>query len=320
MKLSNEFKVGVFATFTLAILIVGINFLKGKDLFADTITLKAVYHNLEGLGVGNPVFYYGVQIGSVKGKTLGYSNDTTLEITVNMEVNPEVRIPQGSIARIISSDLLQSKAIEIFPNSRSKTIVNDGDMLVGETEESLTDQLGQMISPIKDNAEKLMKDLSITLTNIEDLLNDQAKKDIQASLSNFRVSSHKLSMLIDESDENIAAILNDFKGASSAIKSTSGKLDVTVDQVNALTDSLQNTPIKSTVQDVQIAVKNLTAILSKIESGDGSLSLMLNDPDLYNDLKAAAAGIDELTEDIKNHPKHYLAPLGRKNRDKIKNP
>lgn len=314
MKLSDEFKVGLFATVALGVLIVGFNYLKGRDLFKDTITLKALYNNLDGLSVGNPVFYYGDQIGKINGKQLNYNDKGVLEFTISMSVNPMVKIPQGSVAKIVSSDIMQSKAIEILPADDKGVYAVDGDDLVGETEISLTDKVSRVITPLKANAEKLMEELTGTLNKLEELLDDEAKNNIRASLSNFQSSSKKLSGLIDKSSDDLGVILDDFKGASTSIKQTSGKLSYTVDNINALTDSLREAPLKSTVEDVKMAVTKLNGVLDAVENGDGTLAKLLDDPELYNEMTKAVEGIETLTQDIKDHPRHYLSPLGKKKR------
>ena len=313
MKLSDEFKVGVFATFAIAILIVGFNYLKGRDLFSDTVTLKAVYNNLDGLAKSNPVFYYGDEVGKVSSKERNY-NDGVLEFTISMSISPEVRIPKGSIAKIVSSDLLQSKAIEILPAEDKGEYVVDGDELDGETEISLTDKVSRVITPLKANAEKLMEELTTTLGKLEGMLDEEAKDNIRNSLGNFQKSSKKLSALIDKSSDDMSVILDDFKGASASIKETSGKLSYTVDNVNALTDSLRNTPIKSTVEDVKVAVASLQLILESLNEGEGTAAMLLNDPSLYNDLNTAIKELETLAQDIQEHPRHYFSPLGKKTR------
>ena len=96
---------------SIVILILGFNYLKGKELFNDTVKLHAVYTNIDGINKSNPVFYYGVKVGKVDDIILQYEEEK-LKITLDFSVSPEIMIPKGAIAKIVSADLMGSKAIK----------------------------------------------------------------------------------------------------------------------------------------------------------------------------------------------------------------
>jgi len=65
LKISNETRVGILAACAIVIVILGVNFLRGKDLFSKNTTYYAKFHNVVGLAASNPVMLYGVKIGQV---------------------------------------------------------------------------------------------------------------------------------------------------------------------------------------------------------------------------------------------------------------
>jgi phospholipid/cholesterol/gamma-HCH transport system substrate-binding protein len=65
VNISNETKVGIVATFAIVIMIFGINFLKGTNIFSSNITYYARFKDVTGLATSNPVVLYGVKVGQV---------------------------------------------------------------------------------------------------------------------------------------------------------------------------------------------------------------------------------------------------------------
>ena len=320
VKLSDEFKVGVFASVAIVLLILGFNFLKGNDLLSNSDTMMARYRKIDGLGKANPVFFYGLQIGKVVDISTEYDELDSLVITVTFTVNPDVRIPVNSTAKIISSDILQSKAIEIFPNKKETAFAQNGDFLVGKTDLSLTDQMSAVITPLKTQTQKLMKDLASTIEKIEKTLDEDSQDNIKASLTNFKESSKQLSNLLTTSSKDIVVILDDFKGASSSVKTTSSELEGTIKNINELTTELKQAPIASTLEEAKAAMIKLNEVLTAANSTDGTLGLLINDPKLYEDLDAAIRSVEALSNDLQAHPRNYFSPLGKKNPKKGKTP
>lgn len=313
MKLSDEFKVGLFATITVTLLIIGLSFLKGKELFSDKIMLKADYRKVDGLGKANPVYFYGLQVGKVEDIKTNYDDNDSLVITVEFSVMPDVRIPKGSTARIVDSDLLGSKAIEIFPTN-SPQFVTDGDYLVAANDMSISDQASAIITPLTAKTEKLMQSLTVTINQIEKTLDDSTRRNIKSSLQNFAETSEDLKVLISQSKGSIKSTLNNFNSVSGDIKGTSGKLNRTLDKMSAIADSLEKAPIRETIDNLNKSVAELKGLIEKANDGDGTLALLLNDSSLYYDLQRTILEFEKLSQDFQEHPKHYLAPLGKKNR------
>ena len=65
MKISNETKVGILSITALVLLIVGFNFLKGKDIFNRSKKIYMVFHDLGSLTKSNEVKINGYVIGKV---------------------------------------------------------------------------------------------------------------------------------------------------------------------------------------------------------------------------------------------------------------
>src|SRR5690606_11127995 len=71
-------------------------------------------------------------------------------------------------------------------------------------------------------------------------------------------------------------------------------------------DDLAAMEIKSTVDNANQAMADVQAVTDKINRGEGSLGLLVNDDQLYNNLNSASAELDELIRDLKTNPGKYL--------------
>ena len=91
MKISNETKIGALAAVSIAVLILGFNYLKGKELFDKNTRLFAVFNKVDGLAVSNPVLVNGMQVGKVASV-----HETDLNLTgvvVTIDLLKDYRIP-----------------------------------------------------------------------------------------------------------------------------------------------------------------------------------------------------------------------------------
>ena len=73
-----------------------------------------------------------------------------------------------------------------------------------------------------------------------------------------------------------------------------------------LSDSLANAGLATTVGKLQTTVSSLNAILTSIESGQGSLGKLTKDEELYTNLSNASKELDLLLQDFRLNPKRYV--------------
>src|SRR3974390_1857203 len=98
MKISNETKIGALTVIAITLLILGFNFLKGKDVFEHSKKIYAFFHNVEGVQVSNAVTIQGLQIGTVY--DINETDRDLQGIVVTISLKKDVNIPRNSIAGI----------------------------------------------------------------------------------------------------------------------------------------------------------------------------------------------------------------------------
>lgn len=290
MKISNETKVGILATVAITVLILGYSFLKGIDIFSTDNEFYAVYPKIDGLTVSKPVFVNGFQVGRVSKLTL----KPTGEIVAELQINPEYDIPSNSVARLDNTDLLGGKAV-ILVLGNSTTMAHDEDTLKTEVALGLADQL----KPVQDKAALIAGRMDSILNTVNQTLNPEFQRNFSQSIASIshtlktlEGTSQKVDGLVSTQSQRIGDILANLESISANLKKVSKETaDANVGQ---------------TLANANKAVSDLQLVVSKINSGQGSLGLLVNDQQLYNNLNNAAGNLDKLMIDLKAHPKRYV--------------
>jgi len=110
IKISKHTKLGFLILACLTILIWGINFLKGIDLFKRNSTYYVVYDRIDGLLESSSISINGYQVGQVSDIQLQKDNSGKLLVTLSLQ--GDFKIPKGSSAKIVASDLMGTKSVK----------------------------------------------------------------------------------------------------------------------------------------------------------------------------------------------------------------
>jgi phospholipid/cholesterol/gamma-HCH transport system substrate-binding protein len=305
MKISNETKIGALTAIAITILILGYSFLRGNDIFSSTNKFYAIYKSVDGLSVSKPVLVNGFPIGRVSNMKLLPDGRTIVELKIEEQYN----IPSNTLAKLVSTDLLGSKAI-VFEYGNSNTYAEDKDTLRANIQGSLAESL----QPIQLKAEKLITKLDSSLASINKILNpdfqrnvDRSFLSIANSLQTLEGTTKKVDALIGSQTAHINSILSNTDAVSVNLKNSTEHLTGITANFDKVSNDVANSNIKQTLQNANKAVGDLQVAISKINSDKGSLGLLLNDDKLYKNLNNASSNLNNLFIDIKAHPKNYVS-------------
>jgi phospholipid/cholesterol/gamma-HCH transport system substrate-binding protein len=73
-----------------------------------------------------------------------------------------------------------------------------------------------------------------------------------------------------------------------------------------ISDSVAKVNLAQTLNNANMAVKQTAEIMEKINTGKGSLGMLINNDSLYKHLDMASRDLDRLLIDLKEHPKRYV--------------
>ncbi len=305
MKISNETKVGILAAVAITILILGYSFLKGNDVFSSEDAYYARYQSVEGLTVSKPVLVNGFQIGRVSRLTLQENG----EILAQFKINPDYKIPKNTVARLESTDLLGTKAI-VFDLGTSKTYADDGDTLSANTQKNLIEQ----VQPVQKKAEQIIGRLDSILTSVDNTLSPEFQRNfnnsfasIARTLSTLESTSKKVDGLVTAESNRLTVIFGNLESVSSNLKNNNQRINSVMANLENISDQVARANFEQTMTNANRAIGDLQAAINKVNTGKGSLSQLLNDDQLYNNLNSSAENLNKLMIDLKANPKRYVS-------------
>jgi phospholipid/cholesterol/gamma-HCH transport system substrate-binding protein len=305
LKVSNETKIGALTAISIAILIIGYSYLRGNDVFSRSNKFYAIYKSVEGLAVSKPVLVNGFQIGRVSKMQLQPDGRTIVEF----KIEPDYNIPNNTLAKLESTDLLGGKAI-VFELGNSKEFAENKDTLRADIQGSLAESL----QPIQRKAELLIGKVDSSLAAINKILNPEFQKNVDRSFASIANSlqtlegtTRKIDNLVGAQTNHINNILGNAEVASAGLKTTVNNMTDVTGNFKKVSGDLADANIKQTLDNANKAVADLQAVMAKVNSKDGSLGLLLNDTKMYDNLNNASKSLNDLFIDLKAHPKRYVS-------------
>ncbi len=326
MKIRKEFIIGLIASFTLVAFYWGFSFLKGNNIFKKEREFVLVYDKVSGLSTSNPVSINGLTIGKVS--YVGFvPNDTNARILVKIIIDNDIEIPKNTLA-IIRSDFLGSNHIDLKFRP-SKSFAKTGDTLITSVATTIKEEVSMQMLPIKMKAEEMMASLDSVLGAIRYVFNKKTQENlaatfisIQNTINALEHSSYGIDTLITEQSSRFNRIFSNVESITKNLDDNGDKIDNIISNFSQLSDSLAKVDFKTTLVKMDNALGGFQSIVDKIDSGKGSMGLLVNNDTLYYELTAASMELHLLLEDIKLNPSRYVrvSVFGGKNNDEYVNP
>jgi len=306
LKISNEFKVGLFAVIALVLLYFGFNYLKGIELFSKSQTYYAFYNNVDGLNVSNPVIVNGFNVGRVS--DIQFLGNGSNELLVEMTINENVVIGDTAIAVLINEDFLGSKAIRLDIGNTSRRAKN-GDTLRSVIDRGILAMFEESVSPVTDN-------LGTTITRINSILEDFTgnSQKINDVIDNIKLMTVKLNQELDANRYQLRETIANTTVLTEDLQVTVSKLNRTLDKFGTVADTVSNIQINETLAEVNTTLSDLQEVMIKFKMTDNTLGKLMNEDSLYRNLNKTVLDLDSLILHFNQYPKHFMAPLGKKHK------
>lgn len=310
-KLSKELKIGIFGVATLAILVWGINFLKGADIFSYNHKYYAVYDHVNGLQASASVLIKGYKVGSITDIT--YDPNTSENVIIELSVRSKYRIPVDSRAKVFSDGIMGSKAVEILLG-QSDRFLNPGDTLFSAKDRDFLEVAGNEFEYFKQKFGAVVGDISTTLELINTLLKDNSG-NIEATLANMASATSNLNEILDSEKGSLKQTFANLGELSSTLNGKSEQIGNIIDNFESFSDSLSLAQLSSTICRLNEVITGLNRTVETINSNEGTVGRLINDQTLYQELLGASENLNTLLEDIKANPQKYvnISVFGRRN-------
>ena len=300
-RISKEFKSGFIFLLAIIFLVYGLKYLKGLNVFQTNKPYYAIYDDIDGLQIGSSIRLNGFNVGMVNNIIL--NSDNNLVVTLNIDGLDN--IPENSICKIVNQDLMGTKGVSLILG-QSNSFASSGDTLLGRVENSLQDEVNAQILPLKNKAEGLIGSVDSLLTIVTAVLNKNTRNSLSNSIKSldetFAILSKtmvKIDSMVYDNDARVSKVLSNLESITTNLNDSNSGIKPILYNLSSISDTLSNANFAS-------LVNNINTISNNINSGSGSLTKLMNDEKLYNNLEKSTSELAELIEDIKNNPKRYV--------------
>ena len=290
----KEVKIGLIGIMAIAMLVFGINYLRGVAMFKSSRSYYVEFNNINGLPVSSPVFANGYKIGLVR--DIQYNYEKLGTVTVEVEVEEGMRIPTGSKGELVT-EMLGTVKMNLLLNLESQNYLQPGDTLQGFANNGIMGVAETMVPKL----ELMLPKMDSILNSLNKLMADPALAatlhNAEQVTANLTVTTHELNKLMK----------ND-------LPKITGNLNSLTDNLNTISYNLKGIDYAATMRSIDSTLYNVRMLTNKLNSKDNTIGLLFNDPTLYNNLSATTSNAASLLEDLKSHPKRYVhfSLFGRK--------
>ena len=284
---TKEAKIGLVSIISLVLLYMGINYLKGVNLFKPTNHYVVACSNVKGVTISSPVFVEGFKVGLVR--DIIYDYETVDKISIEISLEDHMKINKGSYITIVNS-FLGGGELHIHLNKYVDDYLKPGAVIEGRMESDMMQSVQENILP---QVELLLPKIDSILGGLQTLVNHpalaQSLNNIEKTTNSLAVSSKQLNQILSKEVPGIVSDLKVITGNFAEVSSDLKQLDLAT-TVNAVNETLYS-------------VKQMTNTLN---SKDNSMGLLLNDRSFYDNLNSTADNASKLLLDLRENPKRYV--------------
>ena len=329
--MSNELKVALLAIAALMLAFWGYKFILGNNLLEKSNTFQVMYDDIAGLQEGTAVQINGVTVGSVSGITL--LNNDEQEVLVQLTLSADFKIPKETTVVIVADGVMGGKKVylEYDKPCNGDNCAESGAFLKGEMRGILasmigTDDLGQYIGELKDVMGALVDTLNRKLLS-EDSNSPIARslQNIEATTANLQATTGRMDALLRRSSTDIEKTMANINSLTSQLEGQKEAIAGIIANADSLSSQLVEADLRKTMAEVNETIAGLKSTLAtadqalggisvamdKLSAGEGTLGKLLQDDQLYYELRDLSTSTDSLMEDIQERPYRYIPFKGR---------
>lgn len=292
--LKKEFIIGISVIAAIAMLVIGIEYLKGINIFSPANFYYLYFDDVSGLEKSAPVSIDGFKVGIVR--EISYDYDNPGKIKVLVAVNKKLHIPEDSYGEMGST--LMSGAFIDIKLGKSKKMLDVGSDIPSKASKDLMASLSTDVMPA---INAILPRVDSLLYNLNTLVADPALAQSIRRLDDITGNVYGATLgLKTTMNRDIPGLMGNARGITV-------KLDTVSANLMELSYQLKQLPLAPTMDNVNELTANLARFSNQLNDKNSTLGLLTTDPELYNRLNRVSADIDSLIVDIKRNPKRYIS-------------
>lgn len=315
MKISKEITTAVIALFAIALLVTGVNFLKGSSFFGGDEVYYAYLPNSGGVTPSASVFVNGVNVGKVLDlEYLPGQKDSLKRVKVTFNVSVEnLKFPIGTTVEAGGIDLLTKGLTVHMPNDLSKGYYKPGATLAGFVSVDITTTLRSYADPLTTKLNAALASIDNMVNNVSAFWDTTATSELEGSLKEIKIAikrfgsaAEQIELLVATEKVQLSRILSNVEEITANLKRSNEKVKKIVGNVEGITDDLVTADFKGTINNAKMTLQTINDVLAKAKNGDGTLGKLLDDGTLYNELVKTNKDLQNMVNDIQVHPERYI--------------
>lgn len=296
---TKEVQIALVAIAGIVVLFFGLSFLKGLSLFSNNNSYYVKFKDISGLSESSPVYARGYRVGVVK--NIIYDYDKASDIIAEIDLDSRMNLPIGTAAQLESDMLGNIKINLLFPENIA-SMLNRGDTISGTVSGGALAKVAALVPTV----EKMLPKLDSILANVNMLLADPALANslhnIDHITSDLTTSTRELNVLMAQLNKDVPGMVT--------------RANTVLDNTGQLTGKLNELDLAATMAKVDATLENVHQMTEALNNNQGTLGLLMRDPELYRNLTATMQSADSLLIDLRAHPKRYVhfSLIGRKDK------
>jgi len=307
LKYKKEFIIGLTVVVAIALLLFGIQFLKGINAFSSNRTFYAAYDNIQGLVPGSGINYKGNKIGVVQDNVLDENKNW---ITVLNISESALDFPKDSKAKL-ETTVLGESSIQIILGESSEMLKNKDTIMV-DYKFGITELATQKIVPIETKVNVLLNKLNKSLASIDTVLGTDGENlrrmmiSLRQTVTTLNSTVQDVDNVVKGSSSDIKKTLENIASITENVKKSNVKITNLISNLSDMSDSLKGADIAGTVMQTKSALAEVTKMMEEINNGNGTAHQLIYNDELINNMNAMLQETERLVLNIKTHPKRYL--------------
>lgn len=295
--MKKEVKIGLTAIVAIVLFYIGINFLKGVNVFTTTNSYYVKFDNAGGLTPSASVLANGYAVGIVREINYNYSDNQS--VVVAIELDKAMHVPEGTTAELETS-LMGSVTLHLLPGKNPVKYLERGDTIIGCQHFGAMERAAEMLPQV----EQMLPKVDSIMGNLNRLTGDAAMLDL---VKNLAVISENLAHTTTRIDHLMG---NEIPTLIGNVNALTGNLNKVADDIAKGNLDATMTALNATMQHADTLTQRLNALTAtlntSVTSTDNSLGLLLNDRSIYDGLYRTINSADSLLIDMKERPGRYV--------------
>jgi len=312
-KFSKELKTGVIAIVSIALLVGGVNFLKGNSFFGGDDIYYVYLPESGGLTGATSVYVNGVIVGKVTRVQLSGLTDPDKKVLITFNIQDRnFKIPKSSILYAGSADFL-NKGIIIVYKEDSKEYYSPKDSIQGQVGAGMLSEVREFADPLMHNMQMLAMTLNQFVTSLSSYWDSTANfqltsmfAGVQKTMSKFELAASQLSMLMGDERSKLVNIFSKVESIVSNLQKSNAQITTILANTEGITSDLANANFQKTLQDASLVIAKFDTALDTALKGEGTLGKLISNDELYKELNETNQQLQDLLEDFEQHPERYI--------------